>query len=528
MRPPRRTEDEDFVDAGVSTRTADDTLYARAVPQKAELTETYVVEQEISRNPSVDLVGDGTGRIEVSMPYDGYRYFTRQAVADVQRWLGSGGVPGDQRAVTGYLLLADHTRTSGLRGVMRHHNQAGVIPLSVPVATRDGTPYLTGDRQTCVTTYDYRPGGPDIIPIDLYVGVHDLDSLTDDLDSMSGAFDSAGVFATARNLVSQGRDHPSLVIEKLRQTASFSSELLLSFSIRISIPVKAGYRQLDPVVLRMSVEWPTLTSLRSTKLLVQNLGRDAAAKPVRDEAVRYNPVLGRLEWTNVPSREETSAVPTGSAGTRVYRSAVGMLRVGHPGELFKEDMLEVHARVEIPNYLLSGLEARLFSATGHPHAAQPAHTTKLDIRTRVYPGDIFAGRAFSPYRQFVFDDIMPDEKRVTDVVNVLRNAGFTVDPPQAQPDAQAPTWLLMARRSQGPDDLDLLIAIEGRRDTLDREELMGASVRITGTKESGQLTLSVLGTLRRDHRELTRVMNALQQEVRDRFRFHQLSGKSGS
>jgi hypothetical protein len=30
----------------------DDTLYARAVPQKVELTETYAADQEISRSPS--------------------------------------------------------------------------------------------------------------------------------------------------------------------------------------------------------------------------------------------------------------------------------------------------------------------------------------------------------------------------------------------------------------------------------------------------------------------------------------------
>src|SRR5689334_11426269 len=86
----------------------DDTLYARATPQKIELTETYSVEQEISRNPAIQQVGEGTGRIEVSVPYDGRDHFTRQAVADVERAVGTRGDIGDRQATIGHLLLADH------------------------------------------------------------------------------------------------------------------------------------------------------------------------------------------------------------------------------------------------------------------------------------------------------------------------------------------------------------------------------------------------------------------------------------
>jgi hypothetical protein len=81
-----------------------------------------------------------------------------------------------------------------------------------------------------------------------------------------------------------------------------------------------------------------------------------------------------------------------------------------------------------------------------------------------------------------------------------------------------------ARRSQGPEDLDLLVAVEGKRSVMDREQIMaGSMVKISGNKESGQLKISVLGMLPRDHRELTREMNAFQQALRDRFRFQQTS-----
>jgi hypothetical protein len=118
--------------------------------------------------------------------------------------------------------------------------------------------------------------------------------------------------------------------------------------------------------------------------------------------------------------------------------------------------------------------------------------------------------------------------RITDIVTVLRNSRFEVNEPWSGPEnesgTQTPKWLLTARRSQGPDDLDLLVAVEGKRHVMDREQIMAESmVKISGNKESGQLKISVLGMLPRDHKELTREMNALQQALRDRFRFQQTS-----
>lgn len=118
--------------------------------------------------------------------------------------------------------------------------------------------------------------------------------------------------------------------------------------------------------------------------------------------------------------------------------------------------------------------------------------------------------------------------RITDIVTVLRNSRFKVSEPWSAPenktDTQSPKWLLKATRSQGPDDLDLLVAVEGKRHRMDREQIMAESmVKISGNKESGQLKVSMLGLLPRDHKELTREMNALQQALRDRFRFQQTS-----
>src|SRR5215470_18455438 len=54
-------------------------IFARALPEKAKVTETYEVDQVISVNPRRTQGKQHTGRIEITVPYDGQRYFTRQA-----------------------------------------------------------------------------------------------------------------------------------------------------------------------------------------------------------------------------------------------------------------------------------------------------------------------------------------------------------------------------------------------------------------------------------------------------------------
>lgn len=115
----------------------DNTLHARAKPEKVEITESYSATQEISKNPSMDVDGPGIGQIEVKIPYDGCDYFTRQAVDDVKRGIDLHPGAGERKANIGYLLLTDHAKTD-LRSIVQRHNQVGVIPLDIAVTSADG------------------------------------------------------------------------------------------------------------------------------------------------------------------------------------------------------------------------------------------------------------------------------------------------------------------------------------------------------------------------------------------------------
>jgi hypothetical protein len=149
--------------------------------------------------------------------------------------------------------------------------------------------------------------------------------------------------------------------------------------------------------------------------------------------------------------------------------------------------------------------------------------TRIDATATLQLDDAFAKREFAPYHQIVFDEVVPDEMRITDIVTVLKMAQFDVDPPWEDPEntaeSSAKKWVLRAHRPK--DSLSLTIAVEGKRHSVEEHVVEQGRVGHRRTKESGWIKLSVRGVLPRDHRELTRQMNELQAALRERYRQQQ-------
>ena len=424
---------------------------------------------------------------------------------------------------------------------MRLRHNSGVIPIEVPVPLdTEGLDQLTSDRQACLISYDYRPQDPEVPPIQIDAELRDPDTMT---------LEMVDSFAQS------GEVPLPVAIGWLRQHTGFTGGLELDLSVQLDIPVKPTGRRLSPRIALMSVDWPAITSLSSTTLW-RNKARVERDDDDDDESqwhpVRYNPVLRRLEWEDIPMEwvelpaEDDDA--DGGARVEMFKSVDMRLMIGHPGELFGESesiqdqMLKIRAEVEVPDYLLSGLEAQLFSATGdwqrqprpdargdlaHPRERypwEPKQTTRVCIDTEFRMDDMFAKRTFMPYQQFVFDDVIPEDMRITDIITVLRNAKFEIRHPSQWANRDELQWLIQATRRQGPDTMKLLIAVEGDKFKMERTQIMGDQrIKVSRDKESGRITLSVLGTAPREHAGLGSEINRLHQALRDRFRFLQTS-----
>ena len=147
----------------------------------------------------------------------------------------------------------------------------------------------------------------------------------------------------------------------------------------------------------------------------------------------------------------------GSDSVRIYRSAQMLLSIEHPGELPNRDVLGALAEVEIPGYLLSGVTARVYDATGTFQSSPLTTKTKVHATAALQLDDAFAKRKFSPNHHLFFDEIIPDDMRITDIMTALRDRGFD-DVTQVWPDpaghvdksAPVLNWFLVARRPDLP------------------------------------------------------------------------------
>ena len=453
-------------------------LYARAVLESAKIEERYVYEQEISRNPHSTMSRAPKGKIELTLPYDGDRYFTRQAYADITRLYNPAD--GDARALVGYLALADYGQTN-LGGLLDLGETYGSIPIQVPVPAASGQPdHLIADRTSRVFSWEYAPQTDRIKVRPVTVEIDLLDP------------DSSGFLA---------REGEGGAAEKITQQVSFRPELLLCMTIWLHAP-GASEGAVPAEVKKVTVTWPTITSLRSLSLTVNG----------EDHPIRYNPRDCCLEWSKVAM----TLNPAASAGDmHTYSSGVMELWIPEPGELYQERNLTGTVEVKMGK-LLSGMEARLYSATGsirrRPRLKLDTYvSTKFDLIL----GDAFARRELTPYQHLHFDEVVPSEMRISDIKIALANRGFKVTDPW--PDSGTEGRWLRAERFEGPDQMVLVLYVKGISHRAGRNSQVPGGITYQSDLDSGEIWIYVRGQLRRKSQPIIHEMNALRRALRERF-----------
>src|SRR5229473_3810109 len=158
---------------------ADGLLPARAVFESAKIEETYSFEQEIYQNHQRGRKKEQTGRIELSLPCDGDKFFTRQAYSDVSRTFGHAH--GSARILAGYLALEGHGHTD-LDSRLDVSHTYGSIPIVFDIPRTAGSPqpdHLIADRSRYIFSCDYKPGTGHLktIPVRVDIDLRDPDSV---------------------------------------------------------------------------------------------------------------------------------------------------------------------------------------------------------------------------------------------------------------------------------------------------------------------------------------------------------------
>src|SRR5689334_9086372 len=105
-------------------------IFARALLKRARITEEYFTQQEISENSWARHGEPPSGRIELELPYDGHKFFTREARHDVAQGLAAHP-QSDGNAVIGHLLLRNYAKT-GLQDSLGLSGPHASVPIEVP------------------------------------------------------------------------------------------------------------------------------------------------------------------------------------------------------------------------------------------------------------------------------------------------------------------------------------------------------------------------------------------------------------
>jgi hypothetical protein len=452
-------------------------LYSRAIPESVKIDEYYCYEQEISLNPHSEMSAAPAGKIEIRLPYDGDEYFTRQAYADITRIYDQ--VHGETHAVVGHLALSGygHTNLDRLLGLSETY---GSIPILVPIPPgrgNAGPEYLIADRSVRVISSEYKPDidWVKVKPIDVKIDLLDPDS--------SGSHGPAG---TAEDITLQ---------------VTFRPELLLSMTVYLYVSGTAG-DEVPAEVSKVTVAWPTITSLRFLRLKVNG----------KDHPVRYDPEGRCLEWSKITMAK----VPDSMAGGMcAYTSGRMELSIPQPGELYQERSLDGAVEVEVGK-LLSGVEARLYSAGGTAQRQpEPELRTHLEAKFNLILDDEFAKRVLRPYQHLHFDEVVPSEMRISDIKIALGNLGFIVDDPHPE-DGIEGRWLL-AHRYEGPDQMQLDLYVQGIPYQARRDSRLPGGLTYRSNLDSGEIRIYVRGQLPRNSQPVIHEINALRRALRERF-----------
>lgn len=561
-RPNRR------MPATAAANRQQSSIFARVKPEKVSIVEKYQYHQVLAVNPVMERGEAGaTGSIEVVVPYDGHRFFTRDAIKDVQRQIGESATEavGDTEAVVGHLVLVnlqDTKRVDGSPLAGMH----GAIPLRVPVRSRQMNDNdLSSDRFEAALRIDYVPprSAAHPFPIKIEIGVFDPDDRKKPIEEFQ-------------------RSWAKEVSEQIVRQPAFSSELLLTMTVWLHWPRRSAKKAPKMNIKHVSLVWPTITSLEPNSLRFL-LGE-------RPAEVQYNPATMSLEWIDIPigqdpdgesgasadtidadgehgpkgsdrgasnkedaadaddedddpvartpapsdyarppekqesdddddtSDDEDDEEPDDGAVSHI-RSEEMRLFIRQPGQLRNEKTLQGTVEVEVEDDLLSGIDVRLFNASGERHRRGTLVVkTRLTLTFTLSLEDEFNRRMMSATHALHFDEVVPSNERIEDMTAALGDRGFDVVTHTADERTDNPEWYIAATRIEGPNKIELFIVVRGRRYTTRRRAQNPGWHRYDSEVDSGELRLTIHGSVPRNSRELTTEVNELRRSLTSRFR----------
>ena len=224
-------------------------------------------------------------------------------------------------------------------------------------------------------------------------------------------------------------------------SGSFHPDLLLHVDVTLLLPNRLEPPSRPPRIKQITLDWPTITSLRGLHLTV-----DSQPHPLS-----YDPATSSLRWIDVPMRSSK----TPHSGFYCYTSMPVQLCTHQPGELYQQDSLGGGVRdrgPRLPALGAAGATARRDRPEGRPR--RPKLSTRLVADVRLILDEAMTDRHLTCHQLLHFDQVIPDPMRLADIEAALRDFSFRINSAEVLPTAGQDNLnhLVVAKHRRGPED----------------------------------------------------------------------------
>ncbi|KPJ76209.1 MAG: hypothetical protein AMS14_02380 [Planctomycetes bacterium DG_20] len=473
--------------------------WVRARPE-IKIVETYRYRCKLYETTACDRAKGPDGRpaaggvVEVVLPFVGAGRgepgFDASAQADVTALMAAGQA---QTARVGYLMLFQHLpkeRESATALAppeivfesLPATRRSGILPLDFPVSLYT---QLCRSRSDLVATFPYELTGEPTVKPTLYVEAK-ADRLLPFVRDRYIDLEVFRILVAVRNVAA---------IPKVQEAS-------------LTVPFKYFWAlDCDPVA----------TGGAETGSEPEGESETGGA-PFRATGVLYHAPTQRVHWP----REPVGVLTESEDG----KDWIGLrLPFYETSRLLDLAELRGLVRLKFEDVLASGLEARLFSASGQSAATGPRgraatvrKETIVEIELEVDLGGILTRSSRWMRREWVFDGVLPDLQRVQDVESALTDVGIRVKDPAAPRDPRGHQF--DCECSLSGDVAHILVDYRGET-TAGRQRIEQLDGGYTRRVEIGRVTI-VVKAAHPDAARLSALLNRLHLKLADTLTPHRI------
>lgn len=224
------------------------------------------------------------------------------------------------------------------------------------------------------------------------------------------------------------------LVNELYVQQGFESSLIFVFKLTLKLKKAQQIGDDETIWLdNFSLNWPYSTSLRQLRLAYITNPQDKQ-KPARQKSLLFNPEKPSISWGRLPLQMEAKEEED-EGEEIIYKSQQMWLMVEEPAEFFDTNFLEGSFKVTMP-MLLSGMHlekskwaeglttrlgVRRSNAEWEPDISQKSDIT-VGFKANIL--ELFQQRKYSPFQMIYFPDLVLNDRRIADILNLLNDLHF--------------------------------------------------------------------------------------------------------